>query len=120
MWDERKSNSEKQAKNSSGSNYQKTSTIPTKTSRHKSSMDTINFEYRTAEGIEGNYTVQVYKGITGNIHGWCDEREDTREFRIDRIKNDSITRVETGEIMTVKEWRKLMRENNIKKRALTT
>ncbi len=48
------------------------------------------------------------------VKGWCDEREDSREFRIDRIVNAAITRVETGEIMTVKEWRKLMRDNNEK------
>ena len=80
-------------------------------------MDTINFEYRTGEGIQGFYTVQVSTGITGNIKGWCEEREDSREFRIDRIINDSITRTETGEVMTVKEWRKLMRENNARNKA---
>ncbi len=80
------------------------------------SMDLINFEYRTAEGMQGFYTIQVATGITGNIKGWCKERQDAREFRIDRIINDSITRVETGEVMTVKEWRKLMRENNAKNR----
>ena len=70
-------------------------------------IDQIHFEYKTKEDVQDFYTVNVYKGINGNIEGWCHERDAVRQFRKDRIINGLITRTETGESMTIKEWRKI-------------
>lgn len=72
-------------------------------------IDEIQFSYIPAHGEQNTYTVKVAKGIRGNIEGYCDERDDIRTFRIDRIVNSEITRVSTGEVLTVKEWRALFR-----------
>lgn len=74
-------------------------------------IDKIQFYYRPKDGEESIYTVDVYKGINGNIEGFCHERGAVREFRKDRILNDEITRIETGEVLSVKEWRKAMVKN---------
>lgn len=118
LWDERKT--KQQAKQHTYNDLEniQDNTAPTTTPKpRKKYIDQINFEYRTKEGLQDFYTVNVYKGITGNIEGWCHEREDVRTFRIDRIINDNITRTETGEVLTVKEWRKAMREKNAQARA---
>lgn len=77
--------------------------------RNASIIDEIQFEYVTAEGILGTYTVQAYKGLRGNIEGFCVEREDIRTFVPDRIVNSTVVRTETGEILTLKEWRAMFR-----------
>lgn len=75
-------------------------------------IDEIQFSYRPAHGEEGVYTVKLTKGLRGNMEGYCDERDDIRTFRIDRIVNSEITRTATGEVMTVKEWRAMFRKGN--------
>lgn len=74
-------------------------------------IDQIQFDYIPAHGQKGTYTVKVAKGLRGNIEGYCDERDDLRTFRIDRIVKSEITRTATGEVMSVKEWRALFRGN---------
>jgi hypothetical protein len=109
LWEEYQSNKNTtKPKDTSQPNNARSSTPykPKSSSRNKS-IDTINFEYKTKEGIISFYTVNVYKGINGNIEGWCHERNAVREFRKDRIINDTITRTETGEQMTTKEGRKV-------------
>lgn len=111
MYEEYKVREEKKkASNTQYGNEYTTSTVnPTyrKPSQNKI-IDTIQFEYTPNGGELDTYTVDVTKGINGNIEGWCHEREAPREFRKDRIKNSEITRLETGELLTVKEWRKAM------------
>lgn len=75
--------------------------------RKRKVIDEIQFEYRPADGSQGVYTVQVYKGIRGNLEGYCHERDDVRTFRPDRIINNEVVRTATGEVMSLKEWRAL-------------
>ena len=106
-------NDQKKDQKNKSSNKPKNTTSPTPHTKAKTQtktrpiIDVIKFEYRTKEGIKDFYTVDVHKGINGNIEGWCHERDANREFRKDRIIGNSIIRIETGEVMSVKEWRKL-------------
>lgn len=79
--------------------------------RNAETIDEIQFEYVTYEGNRGTYTVQAYKGLRGNIEGYCVERDDIRTFVPDRIVDSTVIRTETGEILTLKEWRALFRAN---------
>lgn len=73
-------------------------------------IDKIQFEYRTASGNQQTYTVLVYKGLRGNLEGWCIEREGIRTFLPERIVNKEITKIDTGEILVLKDWRASFRK----------
>ena len=80
-------------------------------SRRKKVIDEIQFDYIPAHGTKGTYTVKVVKGLRGNIEGYCHERVDIRTFRIDRIVDDTVIRTETGEVMSLKQWRSIFRKS---------
>ena len=73
-------------------------------------IDKIQFEYRTASGNEQIYTVLVYKGLRGNLEGWCIEREGIRTFLPERIVNNEVTKLDTGEVLALKDWRASFRK----------
>lgn len=70
--------------------------------------DLINFTYKNAEGEIADRDVKVCTAATngqGNayVEGYCLEKRANRTFKLDRIIG-SLTRAETGEIMTANDW----------------
>ncbi|CCK75025.1 hypothetical protein OLEAN_C08490 [Oleispira antarctica RB-8] len=76
-------------------------------------IDKIQFEYRTASGNKQTYTVLVYKGLRGDLEGWCIERDGIRTFLPERIVNKEVTKLDTGEVLTLKDWRASFRNSKV-------
>lgn len=76
-------------------------------------IDKIQFEYRTASGNKQTYTVLVYKGLRGDLEGWCIEREGIRTFLPERIVNKEVTKLDTGEVLALKDWRASFRNSKV-------
>lgn len=74
-------------------------------------IDKIQFEYRTASGNKQTYTVLLYKGLRGELEGWCFERDGIRTFLPERIVNSEVTKISTGEVLKLKEWRASFRNS---------
>ena len=74
-------------------------------------VDQIRFEYR-ANGNKGKPTIHTVNSypvkLNGPITGWCIEKNAERTYLTNGIQNRSVTRTETGEVMPLKEWRKLV------------
>lgn len=65
----------------------------------------VHFRYRNAAGESSERDVVVHSAWPQRFNGYCVDRRERRTFRFDRIIG-SVTRLETGELISVAEWRR--------------
>ena len=83
---------------------------PSKSPKQKTVLDTVHFTYKDIEGQITERTVDLYTGIKGpRFKGHCHLRDEERTFYFDRIQGDQIIRIETGEVLTLEDWRNELR-----------
>ncbi|MEK6294213.1 MAG: hypothetical protein V4793_23070 [Paraburkholderia tropica] len=66
-------------------------------------LDEIKFSYRDYEGNSTTRKVRVHRVSDAHFEGFCLMRGATRTFKITNVTSQ-ITRIETGEILSVDEW----------------
>lgn len=69
-------------------------------------IDVVGFEYIDRDGVYSDRVVAVHDLERDWFEGWCHVAGAKRSFRYDRVLEGNITRVDTGERMSVGKWRR--------------